>query len=176
MPEAWSPLGCKMGGEHTTSMGLQCFPPEASCTPHSTAHSKPQSKGICHQNKWPAILAGSKSWEQMVFCLNNCFQQQFLFQDGFFSYSACLLIRLRHINISNVQITSTSIWGNQLPSNCQPWWITTCQGWKDLRTRDHMWAPRRKRTCKRIHTNQGLGQNEKAGYLNTEYSVASNCD
>lgn len=51
--------------------------------PLYAAASKPQLKGICHQNKWPAITAGSKIWEQMVFCLNICFQQQFPFQDSF---------------------------------------------------------------------------------------------
>lgn len=61
-------------------MGQLHLPP----LPHAAAHaSKPQSKGICHQNKWPGIPAGSKNWEQMVFSLNNCFQQQFPFQSGF---------------------------------------------------------------------------------------------
>lgn len=90
--QAWALLGCRVGGEHPSSRGLQDSPRgqlkvgqlHPHYTPHSCSCSKPQSKGICQQNKWPAIPAGSKSWEQMVFCLNNCFQQQFPFQDGFF--------------------------------------------------------------------------------------------
>lgn len=54
----------------------------------------------------------------------------------YYYYYVCSLIRLRHINISNVQITNTSIWGNQLPSDCHPRWITICQGWGVLRTRN----------------------------------------
>lgn len=75
-------------------------------SPHSAPHApKSQAMGICHQNKWPAIPAGSKSWEQMVFCLNNCFEQQFIFQDGFFFFFNYVgsLIRLRHKN--NFQCT-----------------------------------------------------------------------
>lgn len=72
-------------------------PKQVAC--HSSREQEPGTNGVLFKQLFPIAIP---------------------FPGWLFPHYAFPLIRLRHINIFNVQITNASIWGNQLPSNCQP--------------------------------------------------------